>query len=131
MQTRNNYRLETFNGDIGVVCHINRNDRTLSVDYDGRVVDYEREDLLELELAYAITVHKSQGSEFPAVVMAISTHHYKLLYRKLVYTAMTRARQRLVMVGKPHAFKMAIDNVSAVDRYSGLARRLQKRLLDL
>lgn len=131
MQTRNNYQLETFNGDIGIVCGIDRVKRTLVVDYEGHRVEYESDDLAELELAYAITVHKSQGSEFPAVVMAISTHHYKLLYRKLIYTAMTRARQRLVMIGKPHAFQMAIDNVSAVDRYSGLAEKLRQRVLDL
>lgn len=128
MQTRNNYRLETFNGDIGRVHSLDRTKRTLSVNYDGRIVDYQREDLVDLTLAYAITVHKSQGSEFPAVVMAISTHHYKLLYRKLVYTAMTRARERLVVVGKLSALKMAIDNISAVKRYSGLAHRIRQRV---
>ncbi len=130
MQVRNNYTLETYNGDTGVITDIDVGERKLYVDIDGRRICYAGEDIDELELAYAVTVHKSQGSEFPAVVMALSTHHFKLLQRKLVYTGMTRARELLVVVGSPRAFRMAVEDVSGVERYTRLADRVLRRRVD-
>jgi exodeoxyribonuclease V alpha subunit len=124
MQTRNNYELDVFNGDIGRVVALDAAGRRADVDYDGRRVVYGSDELEELDLAWAISVHKSQGSEFRAVVLVISTHHYRLLQRNLVYTAVTRARERLVVVGARRAWRMAIDDVSAVRRFTRLAARL-------
>ncbi len=125
MQVRNNYNLETFNGDIGVVRSVDVDRVAAEVEFDGRVVGYERNDLDDLVLGYAVSVHKSQGSEFPAVVLALTTHHYKLLQRNLLYTAVTRAQQRLVIVGSPRALRMAADGVSSVRRHTRLADRLR------
>ena len=127
MQVRNNYTLETYNGDTGVITDIDVQERKLYVDIDGRRICYSGDDIDELELAYAVTVHKSQGSEFPAVVLALSTHHFKLLQRKLVYTGMTRARQLLVVVGSTRAFRMAVEDVSGVERFTRLAERVLRR----
>lgn len=124
MQTRNNYDLEVFNGDIGFISEINQQAETITVHFDGRYVTYKKDDLDDLELAWSITVHKSQGSEFPAVVLALATHHFKLLQRNLVYTAMTRARRLLVVVGSEKAFQMAIDHISGVKRLTRLHERI-------
>lgn len=130
MQVRNNYRHETFNGDIGRVEAIDPERIRAAVRFDDRLVELERDDLDELEPAYAVTVHKSQGSEFRAVVLVLTTHHFKLLQRNLLYTAVTRARERLVIVGQRRAVQMAIDNAGGVERYTGLADRLRSALHD-
>lgn len=126
MQTRNNYDLEVFNGDIGFITEINAPASTITVRFDGRSVIYKKDDLDNLDLAWAITVHKSQGSEFPAVILALATHHFKLLQRNLVYTAMTRARGLLCIVGSEKALQMAIDHISGVKRLTRLHERIAR-----
>lgn len=126
MQTRNNYDLEVFNGDVGVIEEIDTHKGTVTVAYDMRSVRYEKDDLDNLTLAWSISVHKSQGSEFPAVVLAIATHHFKLLQRNLIYTAMTRAKGRLCIIGSERAFQMAVDHISGVHRLSRLNERIAR-----
>ncbi|MBQ4364409.1 MAG: ATP-dependent RecD-like DNA helicase, partial [Oscillospiraceae bacterium] len=103
MQIRNNYDKEVFNGDIGVVAQVDTEERTLIVIFDGRPVGYEIDELDELVLAYAVTVHKSQGSEYPVVVMPVFTSHYVMLQQNLLYTGVTRAKKGLVLVGQKKA----------------------------
>lgn len=124
MQLRNNYDLDVFNGDIGVVRSVDPEAVEAVVEFDGRAVKYGRGALDELTLAYAVTVHKSQGSEFRGVVLVLTTHHFKLLQRNLLYTALTRARERLVIVGSSRALRMAIDGVAQVRRHTRLRERL-------
>jgi len=125
MQIKNNYDKEVFNGDIGRVIHLDEDMLELAVDFDGRSVMYDSSDLDELTLAYAITVHKSQGSEYPATIVPVSTQHYPLLQRNLIYTAITRAKRLMVMVGTRKALFMAIRNVKREKRYSLLEERLR------
>lgn len=125
MQVRNNYDLEVYNGDIGIVSRVNTKDVSLTVTYDGRDVDYTSGALDDLTLAYAITVHKSQGSEFRAVVLVLTTQHFKLLQRNLLYTAITRARERLVILGSKRALRMAIEDLHGSHRETRLAERLR------
>lgn len=129
MQIRNNYAKEAYNGDIGVIRAIDREDGQVAVAFPGetgpRVVVYEREELEELVLAYATTVHKSQGSEYPAVIMPISTQHYPMLQRHLLYTAVTRARKLVVLVGTKKALAIAVRNNKLEERFSRLADRLR------
>jgi exodeoxyribonuclease V alpha subunit len=125
MQTRNNYERDVFNGDIGRVSRIDTEDGMLTVDFEGREVTYPTADLDELMLAYAITVHKSQGSEYPVVVMPVVTQHYVLLQRNLLYTAVTRARELVILVGSERAVEIAVQNDRARRRYTLLAKRLR------
>jgi exodeoxyribonuclease V alpha subunit len=108
IQTRNNYDKEIFNGDIGHVVSIETEPMKVVVRFDSRLVDYEPGDLDELQLAYALTIHKSQGSEFPCVVIPLSTQHFVLLERSLLYTAITRAKRLVVLVGDPKALALAV-----------------------
>lgn len=124
MHLRNNYQKDVFNGDIGTVDGIDGQNRILSVDYQDRIVDYDFSELEELALAYAISVHKSQGSEYPAVVIPLTTQHYPLLQRNLLYTAVTRARQLVVLVGDRRALEIALERDAPRARRSGLAGRL-------
>ena len=124
MQIRNNYDKEVFNGDIGVITGLNTEDRELTVTFDGRSVVYDVTELDELTLAYAATVHKSQGSEYPAVVMPIMMTHYVMLQRNLVYTGMTRAKKLLVLVGTAKALRFAVRNLTVNRRNTRLAGRL-------
>jgi exodeoxyribonuclease V alpha subunit len=124
MQIRNNYGLEVFNGDIGVVAAIDAEEQKLTVSFDGRVVEYGWGDVDELVLAYAATVHKSQGSEYPCVIMPLLTQHYMLLQRNLIYTGVTRAKKLVVVVGSKKALAMAVRNNKVTQRYSGLRARL-------
>ncbi len=128
MQIKNNYELEVFNGDIGRIHFVDRENRKLQVDYSGRKVTYSDKQLQELTLAYAITVHKSQGSEYPAMVMPVSTQHYVMLQRKLIYTALTRAENLAVMVGSKKALGMAVNNNKDEKRFSYLDGRLKNLL---
>jgi len=128
MQLRNNYYKEVFNGDIGVVCGFVPATGQLQVDFDGRVVTYEAGEQEELTLAYAVTVHKAQGSEFPAVLLVLTTHHYMMLQRNLLYTAITRGRRLVVLLGSKRALAMAIKNDRPVRRYTYLGPRLQEAL---
>jgi exodeoxyribonuclease V alpha subunit len=126
MQTRNNYDKEVYNGDIGFVQRIDPVDQLLAVTFDGRFVVYEWSEADELTLAYAVSVHKAQGSEFPAVVMPIVTQHYIMLQRNLLYTAITRASKLCVLTGSRKAIGMAVRNNKVAQRFTALAWRLKK-----
>ena len=127
IQIRNNYDKDVFNGDIGFVTEIENEPLRVHVRFDeNRRVPYETGDLDELRLAYAITIHKSQGSEFPAVIMPISTQHYVMLQRNLIYTGLTRGRSRVVLVGDPKALEIAVRNTDSLHRWSGLLWRLRQ-----
>ena len=124
MQIRNNYDKEVFNGDLGVVTGRNDEEGILVVSFEGREVVYETADLAEIVLAYAITVHKSQGSEFPSVIIPLHTTHYPLLQRNLIYTAVTRGKKLVIIVGSKKAINIAIQNARVVQRNTMLAGRL-------
>jgi exodeoxyribonuclease V alpha subunit len=129
MQIRNNYIKEVYNGDIGVIRAIDQEGGQVAVSVPGeagpRSVLYERDELDELVLAYATTVHKSQGSEYPAIIMPISTQHYLMLQRHLLYTAITRARKLVILVGTKKALAIAVRNNKLEERFSRLADRLR------
>lgn len=127
MQIRNNYDKEVFNGDIGTVETVSLEERSLTVDFDGRNVEYDVSELDELVLAYAVTIHKSQGSEYPIVVMPVLMNHYVMLQRNLIYTGITRARKILVMVGSKKALAYAIRNVTVTRRNTRLRQRLSEK----
>jgi exodeoxyribonuclease V alpha subunit len=124
MQTQNNYDKEVYNGDIGVLFAINPVDHTLTVDFEGRAVTYDWSEADQLVLAYAVSVHKAQGSEFPVVVIPLVTQHYMMLQRNLLYTAVTRAKKLCVLVGSKRAIGMAIKNDKVTQRYTALDWRL-------
>jgi len=126
LQLRNNYDLEVYNGDIGEVVAIDPIDQLLTVRYDAtRDVAYDFGLLDELTLAYAISVHKAQGAEYPCVVIPLLTQHYMLLQRNLLYTAVTRAKRLVVLLGDRRAIAIAVKNNRVAERYTGLARRLK------
>ena len=129
MQLRNNYYKEVFNGDIGQVCGFLSATGQLQVDFEGRVITYDAGEREDLTLAYAVTVHKAQGSEFPAVLLVLTTHHYMMLQRNLLYTALTRGRRLVVLLGSKRAIGMAIRNDRPIRRYTHLAARLQETLI--
>lgn len=115
-----------FNGDIGRICAIDEDEDEVRIDYDGRIVIYDLADLDDVALAYATTVHKSQGSEYPCVVLVLSSQFYIMLQRQLLYTAATRAKRLLVIVGDKRALAIAVKNQSSKQRITMLAERLQK-----
>ncbi|MEE2662951.1 MAG: ATP-dependent RecD-like DNA helicase [Myxococcota bacterium] len=125
MQTENDYDKDVFNGDLGKVERVDPDEGTLQVAFDGRSLEYERSELDSLALAYAITVHKSQGSEYPAVVLALSTQHYPMLERRLAYTAITRGKQLVVVVGQQRALEIALRRDEERQRHSKLAEWLR------
>ncbi len=125
MQVRNNYDKDVYNGDIGTIRRIGGGGAAVEVDFDGRGVNYDADELDEIVLAYAMSVHKSQGSEFPAVVVPVLTQHYILLQRNLLYTAVTRGRRLVILVGTPRALALAIKNASQRQRFTALERRLR------
>ena len=125
MQTQNDYDKDVFNGDIGRVLSFNPVAHTMEVDFEGRRVTYDWTDADQLVLAYAVSVHKAQGSEFPVVVVPVITAHYMMLQRNLLYTAITRARQLCVLVGSKRAIAIAVNNNRVAQRYSALAWRLE------
>ncbi len=124
IQTRNNYDKNIFNGDMGIVAAVQPDAGTLAVDFDGRIIDMERIELVDLELAYAISIHKSQGSEFPVVVIPILKQHFMLLQRNLLYTAVTRGRRKVFVVGEAAAWAMAVRNDEQKQRFTALPGRL-------
>lgn len=128
MQIRNNYDKEVFNGDIGTIVRVNHEDRTLTVDFDGRQIEYDVTELDELTLAYATTIHKSQGSEYPIVVIPLLMTHFVMLQRNLVYTGITRARKVCVIIGQPKALGYAIRNLTVSNRNTLLKERLRGEL---
>lgn len=125
LQTTNNYDKEVFNGDIGRIQRIDVIEKILTVQFDTRKVVYEFSELDELTLAYAITIHKSQGSEFPVVIMPLAMQQYLLLQRNLLYTGLTRGRKLVMLIGQKKAFNTAVHNASTRFRYGGLLSRLQ------
>ncbi len=126
MQIRNDYDKEVFNGDIGVINHVDMEERELTVNFDGREVVYDVSELEELTLAYATTIHKSQGSEYPIVVMPFTMSHYVMLQRNLLYTGVTRAKKILVLIGEKKAVWYAVKNETTADRNTKLAERLRE-----
>lgn len=125
MQTRNNYDLDIFNGDMGIVSKIRRDDGALDVNFDGKIARISGADLGDLALAYAISIHKSQGSEFPVVVIPLLKQHFMMLQRNLIYTAITRARRKVFIVGDPWAFNSAVKNTRSNRRRTALKERLE------
>ena len=125
LQTRNNYDKQVFNGDLGRVVAVDLEDQKVSVDFDGTAVAYEFSELDELVHAFAMSVHKSQGSEYRAVVIPLLTQHYLMLQRNLLYTAVTRAKALVVLVGTPKAIALAVRNNKIDQRHLRLAQRLQ------
>ena len=126
MQIRNNYDKDVFNGDLGQIAEIDLEDQTVAVRMDNRLISYDLLEMDELVHAYAISIHKAQGSEFPAVVIPLLTTHYMMLQRNLLYTAVTRARRLVVLVGSPRAIAIAVRSTRAQARFSGLAERLAR-----
>ncbi|MBM4422157.1 MAG: ATP-dependent RecD-like DNA helicase [Chloroflexi bacterium] len=127
MATRNNYDKDTFNGDIGRLTAIDFEEQTLTINFEGREVSYDWLEADELAHAFAVSVHKSQGSEYPAVVLPMLTQHYMMLQRNLLYTAVTRAKKLCVLVGTRKAIAMAVKNATVATRYSGLDVRLREK----
>jgi exodeoxyribonuclease V alpha subunit len=125
IQLVNDYDKEVFNGDIGRIAAIDTDEGLLAIDFDGRRVDYETGELDEVALAYATTVHKAQGSEYPAVVIPLATQHYTLLQRNLLYTAVTRGKRLVVVIAQPKALAMAVRQTGG-----GRLTRLRERLCD-
>jgi exodeoxyribonuclease V alpha subunit len=128
MQLRNNYDKGVFNGDIGILGEISSVDNQLTVDFEGRVVEYTFSEVDELILAYAVSVHKAQGSEFPAVVIPLLTQHYMMLQRNLLYTAVTRASKLCVLVSNPKALAIAVKNNDVAKRWTGLKWRIKAEM---
>lgn len=124
MHLKNNYEKEVFNGDIGKVTEVRKKEGQVIVDFEGRAVSYDMPELDELTLAYAVSVHKAQGSEYPAVIIALTTAHFPLLQRNLLYTAMTRGRDLVIIVGSSRAFEIAFENNRTAQRMSGLKEML-------
>jgi len=125
MQLKNDYDKSVFNGDIGVLRAIDPEAGTVTVDFDGRIASYERNELDQLVHAYAVSIHKSQGSEYPAVVLTLATQHYMMLQRSLLYTAVTRGKKLVVIVGSKRALGLAVKNADAKQRYTWLAERVR------
>jgi exodeoxyribonuclease V alpha subunit len=128
MQLRNDYDKSVFNGDIGVIATIDGEAGVLSVEFDGRLASYERSELDQLAHAYAVSVHKSQGSEYAAVVIPLVTQHYMMLQRSLLYTAVTRGKRLVVIVGSKRAVALAVRNAEARRRYTWLAERVRAQM---
>ena len=128
MQLRNNYDKDVFNGDLGFVESVDMEERILFVNFDGRLVEYDASELDELTLAYATTIHKSQGSEYPIVVMPVLMTHYVMLQRNLIYTGITRAKKICVLIGTKKALSFAIRNMTVLKRNTRLNERLNPAL---
>jgi exodeoxyribonuclease V alpha subunit len=126
IQTVNNYDKDVFNGDIGHVERVDAEDGVVTVNFDGREVAYELGELDEVALAYTATVHKSQGSEYPAIVIPMATQHYPMLERNLLYTGVTRGKQLVVIIGQPKALAIAVRTIKSMRRLTNLAERLRQ-----
>jgi exodeoxyribonuclease V alpha subunit len=126
MQIRNNYDKDVFNGDLGHIKRLDLVEQELIVEIDGREVHYEFNDLDELMPAYAISVHKSQGNEYPAVIVPLLTQHFVLLQRNLLYTAITRGKKLVILVGSKKALAIAVRNDKTAARFSRLRELLTR-----
>jgi exodeoxyribonuclease V alpha subunit len=127
IQTENDYDKDVFNGDVGTVERIDPVEQEVTIRFDDRLVKYDYGELDEVSLAYAVTIHKAQGSEFPAVVIPLATQHYMLLQRNLIYTGITRGKRLVVMIGQRKALAIAVRNNRTLERYSGLLASLRRR----
>jgi len=125
IQTQNDYDKDVFNGDVGTVERVDPVEQQVAIRFDDRIVKYDFGELDEVSLAYAVTIHKSQGSEFPAVVIPLAAQHYMLLQRNLIYTGITRGKRLLVLIGQKKALGIAVRNDRPQRRYSGLLSTLQ------
>lgn len=124
MQTKNNYENQVFNGDMGRIVSLDQKNRTFEVAFDKHTVEYKAQDCTQLLHAYAVTIHKSQGCEFPAVVTPLLTQHYVMLQRNLLYTAVTRAKKLFILLGAPAAVKRAVENDTPLARFTRLSWRI-------
>ena len=120
MQTENNYDKDIYNGDIGIISSINKQDQELLINFYNREVTYDYTDLDQISLAYATSIHKSQGSEYPAVIIPVTMQSYMMLRRNLIYTAITRGKKLVVLIGQKKALAMAVKNNTSANRYSKL-----------
>ena len=118
-----------FNGDIGIIRMIDRGSRTMAVDFDSKIAYYSFDMSKELELAYAVTVHKSQGSEFDAIIVPVMGGYDKLYFRNLLYTAVTRAKKILILVGQRSRISFMVQNDKKMRRYTGLSKMLKERVI--
>ncbi len=125
MQTENNYQREVFNGDLGMVEKIDALEQELSVRFEGKTVAYDFNSLDELALAYVLTIHKSQGSEYPCVIIPLHTQHFLMLRRNLLYTGITRGKQLVILVGSKRALEIAVTRNETQTRHTALCERLQ------
>ena len=131
MQTKNNYDIPwnrggregsgIFNGDIGKIISVDNHSESVTIDFDGRIAEYDFAQLDEIEHAYAITIHKSQGSEYPVIIIPLFSFSPRLLTRNLLYTAVTRAKDMVILVGSEKVIKSMVDNNRLVQRYTGLS----------
>ena len=124
IQTRNNYDKDVFNGDMGLIDSVDTLNGKVEILFDDRRVIYERMEVTDLQPAYAISVHKSQGSEYPAVIFPLLKQHFMMLQRNLVYTGLTRAKKKVIFVGDPAAYAMAVKNDKTLVRQTDLVRKL-------
>jgi exodeoxyribonuclease V alpha subunit len=124
IQKVNDYNREVFNGDLGVIKVIDKEDLEITVQFTERLVSYDYADLNEITLAFATTIHKAQGSEYPVVILPLFMSHYLMLSRNLLYTGLTRAKQLAILVGSPKAIGLAVKQVKDTERYTLLAKRL-------
>jgi exodeoxyribonuclease V alpha subunit len=130
MQLRNNYEKNVFNGDVGKIIALVKNDQKITVDYEGHLVGYEGDELDELSLAYACTIHKSQGSEYPAVILVLDSSHFRMLQRNLLYTGITRAKGHVWILSGNGAFDEAIRNNRMQLRYTRLKEFIGSKIKD-
>ncbi len=126
LQTQNDYNKDVFNGDLGIVSKVDLGESEMSVDFDGRLTTYDLGELDEVMPAYAMSIHKSPGSEFPALVIPVHTQHYMMLQRNLLYTGITRGKRLVVLVGMPKAVAIAVNRADAIQRCSALRTRLRR-----
>ena len=125
MQYKNNYEKEIYNGDVGLIKHINVKDGEMVVVIDGEEVTFFKDELDELQLAYATTIHKSQGSEYDTVIVPLTKQHRVMLQRNLIYTAVTRAKKKVILIGDEGALRYAIRNERINSRFSKLKDRIR------
>jgi len=126
IQTRNNYDKDVYNGDLGIIIKVDSLNGVLEIEFDGKLVNYERMEVTDLQPAYAISVHKSQGSEYPIVIFPLLKQHFMMLQRNLVYTGLTRAKKKVIFVGDPTAYAMAIRNNKTLSRQTDLIGKFNK-----